>query len=452
MLLKKYKWINYILIFLVLYLYHFVIAKAPGDDYKFSKVSQGASMAHWLYSRYNEWSGRLFPDAMLYLLLAHNVWLWRLINPLMIMLLAYCVIRIWRKEIRIIDFLVSLAVIGYFAQSILSSGVFWITGSMNYLWPITLGLVAMIPYADKVFTDTFNFKNSYFVICLICGLLAAIGNEQAALCISCFAVLSHIAVFIQKKAQDKRLLFLTLAIVAGTCIQLLAPGNKVRYVAEAAYWYPGFENFSLREHFYLGTIWAFGKLFDDMKYLILILSIITVIIYFKNKTVRNNWVFKIFIFVFGVIIISHFTGKGLGVLYNFSEIKNFDFSASLTSLEALKRPFLFAFFPYVFWTLYSCLLIYLLVNTSNHKFFVLSCLFAAVATLVVMFFSPTIYASRERTLTVASVLLGMVMIGKIVEGNLINRLFYLCIFAFFPIINFAIMFYKWHSGGFTPFL
>jgi hypothetical protein len=452
MLLKKYRWVKLILLYLVLYSYHFVVTKYPGDDYKFSKVSQSTPIVHWLYTRYNEWSGRLFPDAMAYFFLDHKVWLWRLINPLMLMALAYCIIRIWRKEIKALDLLVSLMVIGYFAQNVLSSGIFWITGSMNYLWPITLGLITMIPYADKVFTEQAIFKNYHFILCLFFGIFASVGNEQAALCMSSFAILSHIAVFLQKKGQDKKLLFLTLWIIAGTCILLLAPGNKLRYIDEAAYWYPGFGNLSIREHFYMGTIWAFEKLFFDMKYLILIMSVITIIIYFKKVHLTNNWLFKLFIFVISVVAISHITGKGLDVLYNFNEIRNFDLSASLTSVSAFKGPFLLALFPYSFWTLYSFLLIYLLVKNSTHPLFVLFCLVAMAATLIVMFFSPTIYGSGNRTLTVASVLIGLVTMGKILEDKLINRLFYLSILGLLPLINLSLMFYKWLSGGFNPFL
>lgn len=111
-----------------------------------------------------------------------------------------------------------------------------------------------------------------------------------------------------------------------------------------------------------------------------------------------------------------------------------------------------AVFPYLFWGLYSFMLIYLLLKSTNRKIFVLFCLLAVIASLVVMFFSPTIYASRNRVLTVPAILLGIIIIGRIKEHELVSRPLYLCVFAAFPIINLAHMLYIWITKGFTPFL
>ncbi|MCM2532974.1 DUF6056 family protein [Neobacillus pocheonensis] len=452
MILKRNMWINYLFVYLCLYAYHLIVSKSPGDDLTFAKAAQHYNVVQWLSKRYFDWSGRLFPDAMSLLLLANKVWLWRLINPLVIIVLAYGLVRIWKKNVRMVEFLTALCIIGYFTNNILSSGFFWITGSMYYLWAIALGLLAMIPYADQGFREE-KFKNNFqFILCLIFGFLASVANEQASLCMSCFAILSHIVLFRQKKPQDKRLFFLTIIITIGTLILLLAPGSHVRSIKEATYWYPGFEHLTLKDHFYIGTIWGFEKLFIDMKNLLFLLSILAVIPYFKDEQLRNNLIFKVFSLVLCMMVLFHLTGLGLEHFYKFEAIRNFNFTATLFSISLFKRTFISAVFPYLFWSVYSLMLLYLLLKNTKRKIFVLFCILAVISTLVLMFFSPTIYGSGNRVLTVGAVLLAIIMIGRMIEQRMIGTFFYLSIFAIFPIINLSDMFFIWLTKGFNPFL
>lgn len=452
MIIKRNKWIVYFFVYVCLYVYHFIVIKFPGDDFDVSNASQHYNLYQWLVMRYFKWSGRLFPDGTSLILIPDKVWLWRILNPLFFIILAYGFVRIWKKNVRIIEFLTALFMLGYIKDNVLSSGFFWITGSMYYLWAVSLGLFAMIPYADQVFRkETINTFT--FIMCLPFGFLASISNEQASLCMTCFAILSHIVLFRQKIKTDKRLILLTLAIIIGTCILIFAPGSRIRYVQEVARWYPGFDHLTLKEHFYIGTIWGFEKLFNDMKYFGYILSIILVIPYFKNRDLRKNPVFRVFFLVLCMMLLIDISGFDLKLFYNFEEIRHFRFSRFMFSgSQLVSRNFMLAVFPYLFWGLYSFMLIYLLLKSTNRKIFVLFCLLAVIASLVVMFFSPTIYASRNRVLTVPAILLGIIIIGRIKEHELVSRPLYLCVFAAFPIINLAHMLYIWITKGFTPFL
>jgi hypothetical protein len=452
MILKRNKWIYYVLIYLALFSYHLVISKYKGDDFYFSSASVNHHLIPWLNERYHTWSGRLFPDAMAFILLGNWLWVWRIINPIFIIVLAYGLVRIWKKRVGVVDLLSSLVILGYFRESVLSSGFFWITGSMNYLWPVTLGLLAMIPYADFLFRDV-SLSNKYlYILSIISGFLASIGNEQAALCMSCFAILFHFEVIRQKRSQEKILILQTVMIIAGTCILLFAPGSQIRWVKEVAYWFPGFDRLSLKDHLYLGTIWGFQKLFFDMKNLVLLLSAFAIVLSRKDQKMRKSIVFKLFTFLFLVILLLHVNSLGLGQLYGFTEIKNFRFTSALISSVLLQKHFILALFPYVFWSIYSCILVYLIIKNSRNRLFGLFTFLATLATLVVMFFSPTIYASGSRVLTVGSVLLALVLIGRIVENKLITSIFPLCILGCYPLINLLHILYMWHVNGFTPFL
>jgi hypothetical protein len=440
-----------LILFSLLYLFHFLVGMFPGDDIKFSKASEMYSLAEWLKLRYLTWSGRLMPDAAVYVFLDDLIWLWRILNPLMIILLGYSMIRILKKEVSQWEVIFAVVLLGYFADNILSSGVFWITGSMNYLWPIALGMASMIPFADKVFRKL-SMKRGHVFIYGISGFMAAIGNEQAALCISSFAVLSLIAVYLKEKKVELPYLLLTGLYITGTCILLFAPGNEIRWVKESAYWYPSFPSLTIKDHLYIGTIWAYEQLFRDMRFLLLLLSGITIAHSYRNSRLREGIALKLFILFFGIVLSFHIMGRGLEVIYNFSAIKNLRVTESVLSFWEINSSVAFAFLPYLFWTIYLMLLSYLLIRESKNPFFMLFSLLAIGGTLFVIFFSPTIYGSGNRVLTVASVLFTLISIYKIDSLGLLRSKKLIMLIAIFPFANLSLIFFKWFTSGFHPFL
>ncbi|NMD68807.1 hypothetical protein HHO41_00805 [Bacillus sp. DNRA2] len=454
MLLKQKNWFVYSFIFVLLYLYQLIVTILPGDDTIFSEASDQYSLVEWLSQRYSQWSGRLFPDTMVYFFLDENVWLWHIMNPLMMLLLAFSIVRIIKKITTWQEIVITLLVLGYFAQSVLSSGFFWITGSFNYLWPIALGAFSMIPFTDKVFRKdhlTINWKLS---IHLIAGILASIGNEQVALSVACFSVLALIVLIIKKQKTDLFFVFFTLMVIIGACIQLFAPGNQVRYEANTEFWFPGFDQLSLKDHFYLGTIWAFEKLFRDMKYILLLLSTIAILVQFSENKKSPSFITVLFALQYTLTIGLHIIGDKIAYLYDFIKIKNYSFAESLFTLWNMPLDFLVALLPYIYWTLYIMLLAYILfnINKNKNRYFVIIILVAVISTLVVMFFSPTIYGSGNRVLSVASVLLALLVVKTIIEHQFCNRLYTISILASFSLLNLAIMYIKWHFNGFNSFL
>lgn len=449
------KWKNrfaYFFLFIILYLYNGIVTIVPGDDKIFSKASDSYSLFEWLYHRYNEWSGRLFPDTMVYLLLDEWVWVWHIINPLMMLLLAHSMIRIFKKNPLLHELIIALLVLGYFAQNVLSAGVFWITGSMNYLWPITLGLFSMIPFADRIFRDDFKMKPWLFLLHVLSGFIASVGNEQTALTISCFALLSIFSILFKREKPDIKLIIFTLLLIIGTCAQLFAPGNEVRYVKNTDFWFPGFDQLSMKDHFYLGIVWAFEKLFRDMKYIVLLLSAVILFSQYKERKPGSQVFLILFTCQFGFIIGFHILGEKLNYLYDFAAMKNYPFTESLTLIWKMPAGFFYALFPYLFWTVYSILLAYNLFKNSKHKLFTLLILLAAISTLVVIFFSPTIYGSGNRVLTIASVLLGILVMYVIVENKFINRILLITSLGCFSVLNLSFMFLNWYLNGFNSFL
>lgn len=423
------------IIFCLIYIFQLRIHIIPGsDDSWFADISKHQPYLKWIISRYNTWSGRLFPDSMLYALLNHYVWLWRIVSTLLLFLLPLFIIKIVKKDVAPKDLILGIFILGYISNDVLNSGFFWITGSINYLWPIALGLVAMYPFANKIFDYNVKTTPILYTVFLISGFLASISNEQVALCMSAFSLLTILLIFLKRKGFAVHLIPLAFVIIVGTCILLFAPGNKVRWVAEVSRWFPGYDQLSLLDKAHLGIIWLFQQLFVELRNLILLLSIVTFAIYYKTNDIKKIpfYTFSILLFL---VIASLLISKTADLFYNFQLINQYQFSHNLIHFWKADWGFVHAIFPYFFWTGFSVLLVYLILAKTKQKTFVFLCLAAALSTFVILFFSPTIYASGTRTLTVGSVLLSIVIVKLIFEFDLAKNKLHLLLLGCLPFLN-----------------
>lgn len=432
-----------LIVFLLFYLMHLKITLVPGsDDTWFTDASENAPFLEWIINRYMTWSGRLFPDTMLYLLLDEYLWFWRILNSIFFMILAYGLVRLIKKDVNRTEFFLALIVVGYVSEAVLKSGLFWITGTMNYLWPIALGVVAMIPFANKIIQNEIELSNKNFLIYIISGMIASISNEQVALCMSTFSIISLIVNYMKNKQIDKRLLFLTSVILIGTCILIFAPGNALRWQSEVERWFPGFDQFSLKTKMHIGIIWLYEQLFVVMRNIILLLSFTVFILFYKEKDLSiNSNIFYVFSALLFVVLASVILN--MNVFYHFELINSYSISQNLFHPWKIDIGFLIALFPYLFWTLFIICLTILILKKSSNPFFIFLCLAAAIVTLVVMFFSPTIYASVERPLVISSVLISFVIIRLMIENDFLKNKLHIIILSGFPLLNLLHILKNW---------
>ncbi len=445
-----------VFIFFVIYLYHFIVKEFPGDDTYFKEMSNQYTLFDYLDFRYHQWTGRMTAEAALYIFLDGKVWLWRILNPLFIMLLAFTLCRLIKEKVTFNLFFMILFVIGYFSQSILSSGVLWITGSMVYLWPITLGLVSMIPFSDFVLRNRRQVNLREFFLSFITGGLAVLANEQVALCMLCFGFLAIIFYVYKYKYFNLKLTLLLIPFLILTIFSVMAPGNDKRFISETATWFPGFDTLSLRDHLYIGVTWIFSKLFTELKWLILLLSVIAVItFYFKSVESSPKYSGKIvllFSLFISFVLATILNGNLNYILFDFEAIKKFDLGYNILHIWKIDPHFLVAITPYLFWSLFTGMLCFILILVSNNRKLVILCLLASIASMSVMFFSPTIYASGNRTLTVSAVLLGLIITNLIIDLNFKNRRYFFILFCSLPLINIFALFLNWAINGYVPIL
>jgi hypothetical protein len=419
-----------LLIYIFMCIYQFKISILKGsDDSIFEEVHKHTPYLTWITSRYNTWSGRIFPDTVVYYILDY-LWLWKLITSLLLLLLTIYIVKILKKDVTRKELIISIFVLSYISSNVLNTGFFWITGSINYLWPISLGFVAMYPFANKIFNYSRKISPIEYTGYLIAGILASISNEQVALCMSAFSLISLFILIVKRKEMNILLIILAIIFIVGTGIELLAPGNKVRWAAEVGRWFPGFDHLSLKAKLHIGVVWLYQEVFGELRNTILLLSLTVIALYYKATDSKKTpfYIFSVMVF----LVLSSMFVSYTEIFFDFKLITQY----SLSNIFVLgKKAFIHAVFPYAFWTVYSILMIYLIMLKTKQKLFVFLCLGAALATFVLMFFSPTIYASGTRTLTLGAVLLSFVTVKLIVEFDLAKNKAAFLILGCLPLLN-----------------
>lgn len=389
----------FILTEIVILIAIFIVKIQPNDDLQFQAASTQYSFWDFVYyHEYLNWSGRISANGLFYLSTKLGIWTYKLIAPLSIFLTSYSISKFFTKKINLRYILLITLSFSLISHRILGESLFWFTGSFNYLVPVSCGLFCLIPYINNSCTK--KNKIGFFFI-TIASLIATLGNEQIAFVMIAFILIFHLSQKIKKRSIDTSLYFLTTIIILGTVINLISPGNKIRWTQEL-HWIPGFNQLSTIDHISLGISWISNTLLNRFFLILLFLSSIPIL--FKEKLKKKTKTFYFFfLFQFTTLLL-------IKIISNFIQIPKFFFNP--------------------FWILYLINLFFLIIQSSSKKIFTFECLMAGLGSLIIMWFSPTIYASSDRVMYVASIFWIIVIISfldqlKLITKNKITTLFFI---------------------------
>lgn len=371
------------------------------DDAWFSaKALTEKSYIDFLKQRYYTWSSRT-PIEFVLLNIINRFELWKALNSLFFgVLIASSSTPISKSIKQTISVTIALLAIMYFIPSDSTKyGALWMTGSINYLWPMSL--CALGWFSIYCLSNGIGNKPAHYALIFMSFILSSF-NEQVAVVniLGCFIT----TFFIYKNKE-----YLTGALIAAfaTIIVLLfiatAPGNEVRLVQEATNRFPDFLHFNMIEKFILGA----NLYFDQMIYLALVIYIILVC----SIAILDD---KKYIPLYAGLIISiiavHFLLKS-----NTSEIAGNNNSleldsASIYSLHSLLR---FAFISLC--SLFLLLRMLVLSFKSRINFATIPMFICSAASTAMLGMSPTVYASGQRVLYLSLVMTCAIVVIHITE-------------------------------------
>jgi len=399
----------FILSLIVIYITVFIVKLQNNDDLDFKIAADKYTFFDFVYNiEYLKWSGRITANGLLYFASKIGIWSYRLISPLSILLTSYSISRIFTKNFNFRYFILSIFSFGFIRHRVLGESLFWFTGAFNYLIPVSLGLYALIPYTDYFFWNKREVNSFRIVSAFIAGFIAVLGNEQFSLVMLAFILIFH---SLKRKNVPKFFYFLSASIIMELIVSLISPGDRLRWYSEL-HWLPGFDKMSLIAHILLGSSWIFNSLLNQFIIIFLILSAIplTFTKLFKKK-------FKIIYFLYLIQFIFLIVSK-------------------LTSIKIFPSIQLLLLITY-----FSSLFI-LIIYCSSRRIFDLLCLLAGVGSLIVMWFSPTIFASSDRVMYVTSLLWIIVILDFIYQSKLINNNKFIFIVFLLFISTFLLPLYK----------
>lgn len=378
----------FILFFVALYIHSFW--QAGGDDVWFATILNNRTVGEYYVWRYQTWSSRLVVESMLIFLCRSNIWLWRVCDSAIIVLLVYSIVELIKNK-RNEDEIEVWTVMGLvvFFPYIYMSSAGWIATSLNYLWPLALGLYGLIPIKNVLNGE----ETSLFTeISVLPALLYASNTEQMAAILFVVYLIVILYYYIKSKRFSKELIINFIIVAINLGIVLTCTGNAQRTIAEM-HWFPNFEQFLLLQKIIMSFVTTTIQFWYEANSVYFIYTIILMIgVWLRNKSKIHRMIGAI-PFVYYV-----FCSKGLEVIFRISP-----------SLE-IYSPFQYisqvGFSNYTYYMYAAINLILVLINIicyylifkKEYHFYIISLiLLAGIASRLVVGLSPTFFASGERT-------------------------------------------------------
>lgn len=413
-------------IFAVVYLLNFNVDLSTDDGW-FMKMPDEYSFFGFLQWRYHNWSARLFPEAMLYLIFLVPLFVHHLISACAWLLYSYSLVRIFVGIVSRRNFLVAFLSLGFINIWVMKDSIFWITGAINYLWPLALGLFAMIPYADSFFRN----KRTSIWLYVLPALLFSFSNEQLIVCVIGVVLVYHGTIVFMKRKENYYLYILTSFFVTGFMFMFLAPGNKLRMEQEIELWMPDFNELSLSSRLLRGSSWLFEGWQTKLLLLFIVILVLSLVINTSKLLAKVATSYTVFV----ALLLYNFPNK----ITNFRLINENNWISQLKAGQLLSGAILSAIAPYLLWGGFFGLIIALSLSVAKQKVFIGLGYAAALLSSVLLWFSPTMYASGARVFMCSSVfmlLILFILYQQIIANSSPNRkkqlLFYAC---FIPVIN-----------------
>ncbi len=412
---KEKKLFPFVAFIMLLAVYHLSFKGFVHDDALFVDNYSGldfVSLLNILGMRFSTWTSRIIIEFVYFNIYRLPVYAVLAINILMAGLLyfsAYKLLTYKKNE----DIKTRIAVLllfvfsAYPPQNMLSAGL--VATCANYLWSLALALFFLTSVQRYLHGEKISvWQYPFYIIALI----YASNEEQTAAMLFGFLVCFITYGLVKKKKLTY--LYISLGIVIlGLILILVCPGNGLRYESETSYWFPAYKDYNIIDKLQLAVSVTINCIFCEYNPISLIF--LGVLAYFTYKKSNNLICSLSAIFPFAVVLINRL--NGLAVQIN-PRLSSLPFPSEGTGFEDI-AAYLYYFI--------ACLCTVINLNIIYGKSLKLlqnyTVLMAGLCSLMVMGFSPTVYASNNRThifLVFVLIYLTVSIITHIKENDGIN--------------------------------
>lgn len=236
--------------FLILLAVHLLIKTPFGDDVYYAAEHGEWPLSVFLEQRYANWSSRVVIEAVMMPLTIAPTWVWKFLDIWMLLLLvvnAADLFALGRKTQSQILFFAGIWMIPLLSIN----GAGWIVTTTNYLWVLTLGLVALRPLKHWLCQE--KCAKWEYAVCPLCTLYAANMEQMAAILCGAYLVCG-VYLLVRKRKVSPLYLVQVLLIIGMLYFVLSAPGNGVRNQFEMERYLPVFEFLSIWQKTLMGFL------------------------------------------------------------------------------------------------------------------------------------------------------------------------------------------------------
>ncbi|WP_343463823.1 hypothetical protein [Pantoea sp.] len=366
-------------------MYQFLSLRVSNDDVFFSNALESRGLLDFLLYRYETWSGRVTIEGLLSFTIGNQVF-WKLMIPTSFIVLVCSISRLTTKRVRFNTLMIAAVILLLTPNKINEDAFFWVTGAYNYILPFSLAI-----YSLSVFTCKNRGKLNSLLS--ISALFIASFSEQSALFL---LLLSYLMMAFKKVEVSFYSIAYISVLTVCSLIMFAAPGNALRFSAETVTWMPQFKDYSLLTKIMFGVD-RLGNAYS-MPFNIPLFCLSAVLIYLnKDKKLGLLPLISSLIIIIYMVLSLYVSLSGHGVsTYFFNWLSPdllYPWPEKFSSLSGL-GSMLFTIIFSLCIMFNSALLIKGLDRTSI-PLIAISC---GMASVIMIGFSPTVYASYFRVL------------------------------------------------------
>lgn len=368
------KYVYYVCLFIFVFALHLFMRPGEADDSWFINNYTGNPLS-FAYMRYMQWSSRFLIEMVLVVIASLPLIVWKVLDTLMIVLLFYSgnkLLNIKNRKILIFEiFLIMTLPWKVFGET------GWIATTLNYTWPITLGLYGFSILLEKKI-NIFKQIMAFFCIIFACN------QEQMCCVMLAFIIICFYIRTFQKKNNKVFLIPFIICILMGV-LHIVCPGNSMRQISEMQTWYPAYQNFDILDKTFIGIISTVTAILFDFR--IIYIAFIGMLILYTKYLPLNKKLSYIIQFILACFIFIN--------IYPFDSTQLMFYSKAQESIAITFMNFVL---PVLLFSLLISIVIYLILKTKNRYNYMFVLLFlSGICSRLILGFSPTVYASGKRT-------------------------------------------------------
>lgn len=362
-----------------------------GDDafFRDSLQPDNVTLLSFLVERYFKWSSRLIIEAIMIGITQIPI-IWWFLDTAILVLAAYCLSLLLPRMDRKANYLLVCLVFIYPFIDMRTAG--WIATTMNYIWPLSFGLYAMVSIKKLLAGESLKI---YQYVLSVLALLYAANHEQMGTLLAGFFVLFCIYQFSTQHKIHWFLLLEAVLSIASVLFILTAPGNEIRTLWTLETQFPGYALLSFFDKLEIGfSSTLFGLVMKpNLSFLLFAL-----LLFLGAKATKQRRLFLIiaalpllFSLVFGLL------GPVIGKLLPFVGTIRGAMTETGTN-PSFSKPMSLVPDLLLFVVCLSVIVsMFRIIVVKKDAWFLLIVLGAGFASRMLMAFTPSVWFSEERT-------------------------------------------------------